>query len=120
MLALALAAVIASSTPSLDIANSCVLYARQEGIKIPIPTDADLILPNGSPDIGNGALFRYASSSHIAVITGYTENGFTVKESNFKKGQITLKREILWTDRYLIGFVLKDAVKTKIAPKNEY
>ena len=81
----------------------CVRYLKLLGAELP-PGNAEDFTPNGTPDIGNVALFRYKTDAHVALITGYTENGFAVKESNFRSCQTT-EREVYWSDPYLKGFI---------------
>ena len=82
----------------------CVAFSRLFIHSIPYPRNAEDLEPNGSPDIGSGALFRYNEVSHLAVITEYTEEGFMVIEANKEPCTIT-RREVYWSDPYLKGFL---------------
>ena len=69
------------STPS-NVLCSCILYLRSLGI--PIFGDADQIIPNATPAIGNVILLRY-SNYHAALITKLTAIGFEIAEANYTK-----------------------------------
>lgn len=81
----------------------CVRYLKLLGAELP-PGNAEDFIPDAPPDIGNVALFRYKTDAHVALITGYTDKGFAVRESNFKSCLAT-EREIYWSDPYLKGFL---------------
>ena len=88
-----------------NIACSCVRTAIAEGLKIPLK-DAKDLKPNGQPIIGGGVLFYYPKTDthHVAYIKAFTENGFLVKEGNFKPCQFS-EREVLWSDKFITGFI---------------
>lgn len=100
---------IASDTPPASIKAKladecfCVKIAKILGLKVP-PGDAKDLVPNGTPDLGNGILFDYHGVRHIAVIQGFMDQGWLVEEGNFKKCKRT-KRIVAWNDRFIIGFI---------------
>lgn len=101
--------IIATATPvempiPEEIKCLCVAYARFVGMRIPYPTNADELVPNGTPDIGNGILFRYGNVSHLAVILGYTDEGYKVTEANKTPCEVS-ERVVPWNDPNIVGFV---------------
>ena len=82
----------------------CVAYARAIGMDLPYPINADELEPNGMPDIGNGILFRYGDVYHLAVIIGFTDEGWLVTESNKESCTIS-ERVVKWDDKFILGFV---------------
>ena len=75
----------------------CMSYARSQGINIPLGTDINTIKSNSPPTIGGLAIFSYDGIGHVAIITGFRDDGFTVKESNFEKCKIS-ERFAKWDD----------------------
>lgn len=84
----------------------CVAYARTFMPSIPYPMDADELKANGTPDLGNGILFRYGLVSHIAVIKGFTDEGWLVTEANRTPCEIE-ERIVKWNDKSIVGFIQK-------------
>lgn len=98
---------IATSTrDNISFLCSCMAGLNAWGLKI--PGNARELTPNTSPAIGRVALFKYnegkdVNDFHAALITGFTKNGFKIKETNFKKCRYT-ERFISWNDKFLRGF----------------
>ena len=88
-----------------ELGCSCIRTAIAEGLKIPLK-DAKDLEPNGEPVVGGGVIFYYpkTDTSHVAVIKEFTENGFVIKEGNFKKCVIS-QRLVLWNDPFIYGFI---------------
>jgi len=84
---------------NLPLRCSCVLYAHSQGVDVPL-INADDIQPNSSPAILSGILFGYG---HVGVIYAFSEEGFYIKEANFKKCEIT-RRLVEFNDPHIIGF----------------
>jgi len=82
---------------------SCVIFASQF-LDLPKNTDAIDLKPNNQPAVGNGILFNYNGVGHIAIITGYKENGFLVKESNYNECKIST-RVVSFNDKSIVGFI---------------
>lgn len=81
---------------------SCSSFAHVLNPKIPIKNAEDYT-PNGAPTIGGLVLLKYPKAAHVAVITGFTGNGVTVRETNYEPCKMG-RREILFTDPALVGF----------------
>lgn len=83
--------------------NSCILGLRHFGVEI--YGDAKDIKPNSMLAIGSVVKFYYKHSDtyHASLITSFTDEGFMVKETNYKKGKYT-EREVEWNDPAIIGF----------------
>ena len=94
--------IVATTTPSWLC--SCVLGLQHQGINI--KGHARDLVTNSAPFIGAVAKFYYKNTNtyHAALITKFTDKGFIIYETNFKKCQET-KREVLWSDPALIGFI---------------
>lgn len=82
---------------------SCVRYVALTHRIPPMKTPAD-VSPNSPPFIGSLVLLNY-NVSHIAVLTGFTADGFLIREANFNKCQETT-RFVAWGDPFLRGFYL--------------
>lgn len=88
-----------------DIKCLCVAYARDiEGMDLPYPINADQLVPNGTPDEGNGILFDYKGVRHLAVIKTITAEGWFVREANKLPCKVS-ERIVAYNDPYIIGFV---------------
>lgn len=61
------------------------------------------LIPNASPAIGHLAIFDYDGTPHVAVITEVGEEGFEVKEANYRPCK-TGERVVRWDDPSLVGF----------------
>lgn len=61
------------------------------------------IAPNSPPTVGSVAIFNYSGTPHLAVITAFTDDGFIVREANYKPAVIDT-REISFKDKALVGF----------------
>ena len=81
---------------------SCIRTARDLGLDIPYNTNAKDIKPNTHIAIGVGVLFN-DGDGHIAIVISIRENGFWIKEGDYKNCKIT-ERFIEWTDDKLLGF----------------
>ena len=68
---------------------------------------AEDLKPNGEPVIGGGILLKYPNNYHVAVIQEFRDEGFFVKEGNFKKCEIT-ERLIKYNDPVITGFIKND------------
>jgi len=95
---------ITEGYPTPD-ACSCIRTARNEGLNIPLANAEDQV-PNGPPVLGGGILFYYpkTDTSHLAVITDFTEYGYLVTEGNFKECEVT-ERVVEYNDRFITGFI---------------
>lgn len=105
--------IIADSSDKLAISEAfeleavkclCVAYARLFMPSIPYPMNADELVPNGTGDLGNGILLDYSGVRHLAVIQGFTDEGWKVTEANKLPCQIT-ERVISWSDENIVGFI---------------
>lgn len=98
---------VSTSTEDIIVADdpkcSCVKGARHHGLNVP-PADARDLVPNFSPIIGGGILLEYPNASHIAVITGFTDEGFEIVEWNYEPCEET-RRVIAFNDHRIRGFV---------------
>ena len=87
---------------------SCVRYVRSKIPEFP-SNDAKNIKPNSVPVAGGVIILKYWNKElgqelyHVAYIESFTEKGFLVSETNFKKCQRT-DREVLFTDKAIVGF----------------
>lgn len=84
------------------VACSCVIFASQF-LDLPKNTDAIDLISNSQPYIGGGILLNYESIGHIAIIIDFKDNGFLVKESNYKECKYTT-RLISFDDPAIRGF----------------
>jgi len=82
---------------------SCIQTAGQEGVNIPIGTNAVDLEPNSRPEIGALILFDYGTTSHVAVIREFREEGFWVAEGN-KTPCLRTERLIHFVDPFIVGF----------------
>jgi hypothetical protein len=57
-----------------------------------------------TPTIGGLVLLKYDDVYHIAVVTGFTNDGFRVFEGNYKPCEIT-RRTIGWNDERIVKFL---------------
>lgn len=95
----------------VSIYCSCVVTARKysEYVIPPINTAADLE-PNTNPHIGALILMDYIAEDgsklpHIAIIQGYTEDGFILgDEGNYKACEHTRGRIVPFNDPRIRGF----------------
>lgn len=85
------------------IGCSCIKTARQQGVDIPIGTNAEDFEPNSKPEIGGLILLSYPKVDHVAVILSFEKEGFLVYEGNFKKC-IQRERIIYYIDPFIRGF----------------
>jgi hypothetical protein len=84
--------------------NSCMVALNYWGVRV--SGNAMDLVPNTQPAVGVVALFKYGdgvNQHHAALITDIEENGFWVRETNFKRGQET-RRFVSWKDKNLRGF----------------
>lgn len=85
------------------IACSCIKTARQQGVDIPIGTNAEDFEPNSKPEIGGLILLSYPKVDHVAKILAFKGEGFLVYEGNFKEC-IKGERIIAYNDQFIRGF----------------
>ncbi len=82
------------------LACNCYSYVASQ---IPnLPHSADL-KPNTTPHVGAVAIFDYNGLPHYGIVTGFTEEGFTLKDSNFAHCKY-MTHLIQWDDAHLVGF----------------
>jgi len=88
----------------LNTLCNCMQYLRNRGIDF--NKGAKEIPVNSRPFIGSVAKFFYTKSwsYHGALVVGFTEKGFLVDDTNYKSCKKTLGREILWSNKSLLGF----------------
>lgn len=90
------------------VSCSCVLAARYFGLKLPkVRTPADLTPNTALPTIGDGIIFNYSGTPHIAVIKSFTPQGFVVDEGNFHRCQLTT-RFVRYGDPKITGFYTEE------------
>ena len=87
------------------VACSCIIYASQF-IDLPKNTDAIDLISNSQPYIGGAILLKYGNLGHIAIIIDFKEDGFLVKESNYKRCEYTT-RLIPFDDKHITGFMIQ-------------
>lgn len=99
-----IASAVASDIAFDPTACSCVRYAHYLNPKVPL-VDASWFssFRGKSPSIGGIIILQYPKDYHIATIVEFVENGFLVKEANYKKCEYG-KRIIDYDDPHIIGF----------------
>lgn len=97
---------VASSTVKVATNSqycSCVSTARNLGVDIPLNMNASDFKPNSTPVINGLVILQYPKAWHVAVITGFTDDGFSVVEGNYKPCQKDT-RVLKWNDPHIVGF----------------
>jgi len=61
-------------------------------------------METSTPEIGGAILFQYPKTFHIAVIMDIKDNGFLVREANYKKCKVS-DRLVVFNDPYIFKFV---------------
>lgn len=70
------------------------------GVNLP---QTKYLKPNTEISVGALVIFKYKTLKHYAVVTSIEDDGFWIKESNYRQGEYT-KRRILFTDSAIEGF----------------
>lgn len=86
-----------------EILCSCIKYARSIGVNLPYNTNASDVVANSRPTIGGLVLLDYGNIEHVAIIQEFTDTGFKVKESNYRKCKET-ERIIQFDSPFIRGF----------------
>lgn len=97
---------MAQTPNSYNVRCYCVSYAREYVPEVP-KLDAewwDVIFHGSNPSVGSILLLHYPKAWHVAVVTGFSEEGVYVREANFHLCQ-TSTRLIAWSDPALIKFI---------------
>lgn len=83
---------------------SCVIFAHSLNSQVaPISAKWYRNLNNSVPVIGGLIIFKYPNDYHVATIIDYSDEGFVVLESNYRKCQVD-KRVVAYNDKNIIGF----------------
>lgn len=86
--------------PEDKIACNCYAYLVTKIKGLP---RMDEIVPNSPPTIGGVVVMNYHGVPHVALITGFTNDGVIVSESNYHHCLYDT-RTVSWTDKALVGF----------------
>ncbi len=72
---------------------------------LPLMKTPDDLSPNTYPVVGAAVLLNYGHTPHIAIVTGFTEDGVKIAETNYRRCKKT-ERTLRFTDAALRGFYL--------------
>lgn len=90
------------------VCANCVLFVKAHYYP-DLPKQSEII-PNSFAFEGAVVIMKYGDVDHLAVITKFNNETFTVHEANYEPGKIS-KREVSYNDSHIQGFWSYDVWK---------